>query len=536
MYLSYFGLTEPPFSIAPSPRYLYMSGQHQEALAHLLFGLGGEGGFILLSGEVGTGKTTVCRSLLEQIPDTCDLAYIFNPKLTVTELLSTICAEFGISCPPGNLSSKTYVDHINAHLLDAHARGRHAILVIDEAQNLSAEVLEQMRLLTNLETNERKLLQIVLIGQPELVTMLARPELRQLAQRIVARYHLGPLDRSEVGAYVRHRLHIAGSDKPIFPARLMGRLQRLSGGIPRLINLICDRALLGASVHGKENVDRATLNQAAREVFGRPATTDMRPWLAATGVVILAAGLGVWQYFPSSGSATRPDNPAQAPDAPSAQIESPPARPDHLAWPDAFPSAASQADANAALFKRWGLVYLTGDPCEQATLAGLRCHSDRGGLTRLLEINLPARLSLRDTSGASFQATLVGIDEDKAIFDMLGEVVTVAAGALAAQWSGDFTVLWRPPVVVPGTLRPGDRGEGVAWLIEHLARALGKPVVPGREAVYDDALGLDVRQFQLTHGLVPDGAVGRQTLIRLVGAADPGAPKLRLTAPTAGGV
>ena len=291
MYQSYFGLAEAPFSIAPDPRYLYMSQRHQEALAHLLYGVNGEGGFVLLTGEVGAGKTTVCRCLLEQIPESCDVAYIFNPKLTVAELLSTICVEFGIACPPGNTSIKVFVDCINAYLLDAHARGRHTVLIIDEAQNLSADVLEQMRLLTNLETNQRKLLQIILLGQPELATMLARPELRQLAQRIVARYHLGPLTKQEVAAYVRHRLEVSGTQRQLFPAALMGRLYRLSGGVPRIINVLCDRALLGAYVQGKERVDRATLAQAAREVLHRPMSqirTRLLTFLA--GLALLAGG------------------------------------------------------------------------------------------------------------------------------------------------------------------------------------------------------------------------------------------------------
>ena len=222
MYQHYFGLAEAPFSIAPDPRYLYLSQRHQEALAHLLYGVNGDGGFVLLTGEVGAGKTTVCRCLLQQIPASCDVAYIFNPKLTVEELLSTICVEFGIAYPPGNVSVKVFVDCINAYLLDAHARGRHTVLIIDEAQNLSTVVLEQMRLLTNLETNQRKLLQIILLGQPELALMLERPELRQLSQRIVARYHLGPLTRPEVAAYVRHRLEISGAQRQLFPAALDG--------------------------------------------------------------------------------------------------------------------------------------------------------------------------------------------------------------------------------------------------------------------------------------------------------------------------
>jgi general secretion pathway protein A len=270
MYQNHFGLAEAPFSIAPDPRFLYLSHRHQEALAHLLYGVRGDGGFVLLTGDVGAGKTTVCRCLLDQIPESCDVAYIFNPRLTVEELLATICAEFRIACPPGNASIKVFVDCLNEQLLAAYARGRHAVLIIDEAQNLSAEVLEQMRLLTNLETSQRKLLQIILIGQPELATMLARPELRQLAQRIVARYHLGPLTRAETATYVRHRLDVAGATRQPIPTSLTGRLYRLSGGVPRVINLICDRALLGAFVQGKERVDSTTLAQAAREVLVSP--------------------------------------------------------------------------------------------------------------------------------------------------------------------------------------------------------------------------------------------------------------------------
>jgi len=293
MYLDYFGLAEAPFSIAPDPRFLYLSQRHQEALAHLLYGVSGDGGFVLLTGEVGAGKTTVCRCLLQQIPASCDVAYIFNPKLTVEELLSTICVEFGIAYPSGNASIKVFVDCINAYLLDAHAKGRHTVLIIDESQNLSAQVLEQMRLLTNLETNERKLLQIILLGQPELALMLDRPELRQLSQRIVARYHLGPLTKPEVAAYVRHRLEIAGAQRQLFPAALMGRVYRLSGGVPRVINVLCDRSLLGTYVQGKERVDRATLAQAAREVLHQARRRSLVRPLLVILILCLPAG---WRW------------------------------------------------------------------------------------------------------------------------------------------------------------------------------------------------------------------------------------------------
>src|SRR5919201_4070009 len=236
MYLGHFGLKEPPFSITPDPRYLYMTERHREALAHLLYGIGQGGGFVQLTGEVGTGKTTLCRCLLEQVPPEVDVALLFNPKLTSFELLAAVCDELRIPYPEGTTSLKVLVDALYRHLLDAHARGRRTVLIVDEAQDLSAEVLEQIRLLTNLETTREKLLQIILIGQPELITLLEREDLRQLAQRITARYHLEPFAADETRAYIRHRLQIAGRTRGLFTEAAMRTVHAASRGIPRLIN------------------------------------------------------------------------------------------------------------------------------------------------------------------------------------------------------------------------------------------------------------------------------------------------------------
>lgn len=304
MYKEYFGFRELPFSIAPDPRYLYMSEQHRDALAHLLYGINSDGAFILLTGEVGTGKTTVCRCLLEQMPPDCDIAFILNPKMTTLELLAAVCDEFRIACPAGTASLKVFVDAINAFLLEAHARGRRAVLILEEAQNLSPDLLEQIRLLTNLETNQRKLLQIIMLGQPELREMLARDELRQLSQRITARYHLGPLALQEVPPYISHRLAVAGVRGKLFPEATIKKIFSLSKGIPRLINLICDRALLGTYAQGREEVDLPTLVKASREVFGNApaASRGGRFWdrlphtllpvtLGAVAVVLLILAL-----------------------------------------------------------------------------------------------------------------------------------------------------------------------------------------------------------------------------------------------------
>jgi general secretion pathway protein A len=296
MYAAFFGLKHEPFSIAPDPRYLFMSERHREALAHLLYGLKGGGGFVVLTGEIGAGKTTVCRCCLEQIPKRCNVAYIFNPKLTVLELLDTVCKEFGIPVPEPGAASRTvqdYTEPLNGYLLRTHAVGQNNILIVDEAQNLSADVLEQLRLLTNLETNARKLLQIVLIGQPELREMLARPDLEQLAQRVIARYHLGALSEAETSHYIRHRLAVAGfAGSGPFERAARQRVHEITRGVPRRINLLCDRALLGAYGQGRRRVTSAMVDQAASEVFDEPLPT--RGLGARNGRA--EAGFPAWGY------------------------------------------------------------------------------------------------------------------------------------------------------------------------------------------------------------------------------------------------
>ncbi|HEY8509809.1 MAG TPA: AAA family ATPase, partial [Steroidobacteraceae bacterium] len=301
MYLSFFGLNEKPFAITPDPRYLYLSERHAEALAHLLYGISEAGGFVQLTGEVGTGKTTIIRSLLGKTPRNAEIALILNPRMTAPEFLLTICEELGIGVPDSAQGSlKDLVDILNDYLLRAHANGRRVVVVVDEAQNLAPDVLEQVRLLTNLETNTQKLLQIILIGQPELRELLARNELRQLAQRVTGRYHLNPLDRRETAAYVRHRLRVAGATTDIFTASALREVYRLSGGVPRVINVICDRALLGAYTQDMHKVTGRLVRRAASEVFGRTLMPAWLPWAAsaATLAVIASGALALWQTAP----------------------------------------------------------------------------------------------------------------------------------------------------------------------------------------------------------------------------------------------
>ena len=301
MYNEYFGFKEAPFSIAPDPRYLYMTAQHREALAHLVYGLNSEGGCILLTGEVGTGKTTICRCLLEQVPQQANVALVLNPKVSEIELLETICDELHISYPDTDNSVKTYTDRIYEFLIASNRKNEKTVLIIDEAQNLNSKVLEQLRLLTNLETNQRKLLQIIILGQPELLDILAKPEMRQLAQRITARFHLQPLTRNEVKAYVTHRLAIAGQNIQLFPENSIKLLYKLSDGVPRLINIICDRALLGAYVESQYAVHTPIIKKAATEVFGELKNVEKkhrtRRWLFPAAIVSSIAVVALVLFF-----------------------------------------------------------------------------------------------------------------------------------------------------------------------------------------------------------------------------------------------
>lgn len=520
MYHSYFGLGEAPFSLAPDPRYLYMSERHQEALAHLLYGVSGDGGFVLLTGEVGAGKTTICRCLLEQIPAACDIAYLFNPKLTVEELLSSICTELRIEHPAPGATVKTYVDRINSHLLASHASGRHTVLIIDEAQNLSADVLEQMRLLTNLETNRRKLLQIILVGQPELAELLERRELRQLAQRVVARYHLEPLTRPEISAYVQHRLEVAGAQRLLIPPSLSGRLYRLSLGVPRLINVLCDRALLGAYVQGKERVDRATLAQAAREVFHQPAPWRRRLLRYLTRRAVERGELRAGTADP----APLPRETAAATARARKNVSAPPVSVEPInaiEWPAAQPRSRSKALAHGELLRVWGA------PRTDAAPAGLRFHCARGGLEELRRLNLPAVLTLRDRKGREFHSTLTALDAETATLAIGEASHSISQRMLVTQWSGEYTTLWRVPPFAQENIWPGERGAAVQWLRMQLAVVHGESARAFDDTHYDDALVEEVKRFQRAQGLIPDGAVGTQTLIRLSTAADRAAPRLQ---------
>jgi general secretion pathway protein A len=268
VYLEYYGLKEPPFNITPNPRFLFFSAKHREAFNHLLFGIRERKGFVQLTGEVGAGKTTLCRALLEELGPSFSTALILNPVLDADQLIKAIAME--LSLPVKGLDRLETVAEINRFLLQQVEHGKDTVLIIDEAQNLTRELLEQVRLLSNLETDERKLLQIVLMGQPELRDRLNEHSLRQLRQRITIRYHLNPLRRNEIGLYVQHRLQVSGANgAPYFTPPALWRIYQYSKGIPRLINAICDKCLLAGYVAQKDRIDFRMVGRAKRELEGQ---------------------------------------------------------------------------------------------------------------------------------------------------------------------------------------------------------------------------------------------------------------------------
>ena len=553
MYSEHFGLSADPFSIAPDPRYLFMSERHREALAHLLYGVGvGEhavgGGFVLLTGDIGTGKTTICRCFLEQIPPLCHVAYIFNPKLTAIELLQSICEEFHISVPKANAqsaSAKDYIDALNTFLLQSHAAGHSSVLIIDEAQNLHSEVLEQLRLLTNLETNERKLLQIVLIGQPELRTMLARPELEQLAQRVIARFHLDALNPAESLQYIEHRLAIAGYTGALpFDPRAVQRIHQLTGGVPRRINLLCGRALLGAWAHGQSRVDRAVVDKAAQEVFGPESVRASGRsgvylgWLAGAAA-LLALGLAaylMWQDARDGAPTQAKTNtvaPAAAPlPAASAAAPVPPpaaALDDGIALLAQLPSDMGNAWRDLAT--RWNITLPPGEPCQVHDALPLQCYraSDLS-LPQLRRLGRPGIVSLQSGNERAVVAVLTGLGEHSATLQMGTLRGTVSLAQLARLWRGDFATFWRPPPGYSANLHDGSSGPAIKWLARALDDMDG--IAPGSDPVHaaptlDATLRQRVRAFQRAQGLKADGQPGPLTFMQLESAAATEQPRLQ---------
>lgn len=539
LYTQYFQFKEAPFSIAPDPRFLYMSPRHQEGLAHLLYGIKMGGGFVALTGEVGTGKTTLCHCLLEQLPKDIDIALILNPKLNSIELLGNICDELGIVYPKDNQSLKVFTDLLNAYLLDTHANGRRTVLMIDEAQNLSYDVLEQIRLLTNLETSKTKLLQIVLVGQPELQQLLNRKELRQLNQRITARYHLEALSFDETRTYIFHRLSVSGGRFDVFKNSAIRRIYKLTRGIPRLINILCDRSLLGAYGSSESQVTSRIVNKAANEVFASNQNKKRFGTIAALAILLLFAGLGAMNYYvtpdkqqkiagselnekpePFSTNETEILSENKAKDIVENSEDPPKETPvfeEFIQNPE-----LSLNTAFAFALESWGEVvptYLNPD-CEYARQLGIHCLLDRDRWENVLGLNRPVILEFMLPDGEIRNVLLVGTEHGDPIF-RFGEDRIFNLDDVLSYWQGYYLVLWKPPLSGVEGIYARQTSENVVWLRNQLNQLEGTTEKVKQPNYYDDALIERVKQFQRQRKLIADGAAGPRTIIHVQNAVDP---------------
>ena len=583
MYLEYYGLEQAPFSITPDPHYVFLSEHHRDALAHLLYGIqqGGGGGFVQLTGEVGTGKTTLSRLLLNQLPENTHAALVLNPRLDPVELLQTICEELRLTpgepaqvsadattdapdsamaaddaaapavvppATPVTAGGKIWFDRLGAYLLEAYAKGDRVVLIIDEAQNLSADALEQVRLLTNLETETQKLLQIILIGQPELRDSLARPELRQLAQRITARYHLRPLDAHGTGAYLRHRLTTAGAKRFPFTADAVKRIHRHSSGVPRLINVIAERALLGGYAQDLLAVDAKTVDRAASEALApggsdaRKDTHDRMPLMIGGGLVLATLAIAFvlsrreapQTVAPVAGTVAQASTttPAAqtAPAAQPAPARSAPTRSSTaldgeallLRVQQAAPDAAREWQALNARWKSPATVRkVSADACPAQPAPGWRCLRSRATLDQLLRVDRPVLLRLRAEPAATW-ASLLGADAGSVRLSIDGNAFDADRVALASLWNGEYLALWQVPDAVETRFTAGE-SRAVDWVRARLRD-------DGVDAT-DPVAGL--RTFKLRHGLRNDAALGGDTLFVL--ASRGSGPRLSAAAAATGG-
>ena len=558
MYLSHFSLNERPFSISPDPRFLFMSNRYREALAHLTYGVEDGGGFVLLTGEVGTGKTTVCRCLLQQLPDNTRLAFVLNPKLNSLELLATICDELDIKYPENCDSLKVLTDKLSDYLLKCYQKGLSVVVMIDEAQNIATEVLEQIRLLTNLETNQKKLLQIILVGQPELQEKLAKRELRQLAQRITARYHLRPLNLKETMAYVLHRVKIAGSKKTLFSRKSIELMHAKTAGIPRLINTICDRALVAACSRNKNQVDHKIMAEAVSDVMGENpspealATNKPNRWLKSVVFTTAAVVLLIVVFWLGQQSN---QNQQTAQNLPSTELSKETVR-GQMSQPKSQQSAEQNTDKYAVnqsnspnlveqllgserwdnnglwsmqqLLKLWNIEYsplADGPGCEFAANYGLICHTETGNWQKLRELNRPALLRFSAGLQGEFWGTLRSISGTEASMQFGDRVTTAKLEELSTIWTGEFRMVWQAPSGYQGGLKIGDRGPAILWLSQKMRVLMNENAIETDR--FDDNLKSLVSQFQRQRNIAADGIAGMQTILTINGETLDGIPLLQ---------
>jgi general secretion pathway protein A len=549
LYNKYFHFSEQPFSIAPDPHFMYMSVRHQEGLAHLLYGINRGGGFVALTGEVGTGKTTLCHCLLQQLPSGIDLALILNPKVNASELLATICDELGVAYDKNQATLKNLIDLLNQHLLAVHASGRRTVLLIDEAQNLSLEVLEQIRLLTNLETTKTKLLQIILVGQPELKQLLKRRNLRQLNQRITARYHLLPLSLDETFAYIRHRLTVCGGNPDLFTPGAIRKIYKLSSGIPRVINILCDRALLGAYSINARVITPAIIKQAAKESLaetdnGAPSTAILISLilLCCIGAAIYIVGFHPSaivkdkkiQMLNASKPVTKPEQESMAQQIkqktqPASENINAIPKMDFNTWINnpAFTLSAALAETLKICGKELPAIHPSN--CNDVQSTGLNCLPGKAGWKEVLAMNRPVILEFSLPAEEKRYAVLTGIRQSHSLAQFHGDMAFPLAEVLRF-WDGYYLLLWKSPRPDMKLIYPSQSSDNVLWLRQQLNVINGTQETANNPRFFDEPLKKRIIDFQHRNHLLEDGVAGAQTIIYLdniSGSAD--SPHLKIT-------
>ncbi|WP_299019398.1 AAA family ATPase [uncultured Photobacterium sp.] len=546
MYKDFFGITESPFSIVPSARFLYLSERHREALTHMLASLSGGGGFGLLTGEVGTGKTTVLRALVSRLPQETQVAIILNPALSAHELLATICDELGVDYPE-DASYKKITDCIYQHLLANHGEGKQTLLLVDEAQHLMPDVLEQLRLLTNLETESRKLLKVVLVGQPELQQLLQQERLRQLAQRITSRYHLLPLTPEEVDEYINYRLRAVNCLYNVFEPSLTRQIAKATNGIPRLINLVCDKAMLLACQQTTHQVTKAIVSRACDEVLSwqlpaeRPMIGGSRVyagWALRWGGALVLGGLmsaGIWylQGVPKASSVVAVQEVEAQPDVSPVAVVSQPVvvpktvKPDPVdRWQQLKEQSRSERQAMQTLYRLWGYeTRLNEANCETSQRIDLSCYQGKSNIEQLSIINRPVIVPLQEAEQPVSYAVLYAIYDDSIELLLAGKRIAVDYDWFNARWQRAYTLLWRPPLGDKTTIRYGQQGPRVQWLSQQLSLLLGEPLSQADR--FDQVLLDKLRRFQRAQDLTADGIAGPRTLMLLDSALNLPGPTLQ---------
>ncbi len=532
MYLNFYGFREKPFNLTPDPRFVFLSKNHREAFAHLLYGIDHHAGFISLTGEVGSGKTTVLRALLSQLDaDHYRTALIFNPCLSAPELLQNINREFGI--PPSPSGGPDFLDGLNQFLLQQNAEGRTVVLIVDEAQDLDAPVLEQIRLISNLETDREKLIQIVLSGQPEFMQILERREMRQLSQRITVRYHLKPMDLQDTAEYINHRVMAAGGrGKDVFSPKALKRIYRYSGGLPRLINAACDRALLAGYAGDATQIDPGVAKKAIRDLPRNTTFTSRRRRLILIPAFLVALAFFAviyanWQEFVGR---FNPPRRIEAKEEPTKEVASIIGEQLSAALVDELgkvPEPESARTAFNALASRWNVppipegTNLEGKEWERAARErSLRLYRFSGNLGALLRVGYPAvlEMTLPGASGKRF-LSLVAMENGQLLINpAIAGKTALSFNEFERYWSGQGFLLWKDPLNLPDHISPGSRGPHVKQLQDLLreAGAFDKPLT----GVYDQDTRMAVREFQSSRGIKEDGIAGNQTLMLLYRSVD----------------